>query len=125
MMRLVVSGKSASSGNDFESVVAAGAFKDATGARLRPVARTETAQIRVKSDMPVIARRSTANPATVGCLGKARSRYDSKMRSTVVLLRFLGPSRLLAGDRRFRHLACFHRHLLQAIDKPSAGRTRR
>jgi hypothetical protein len=35
------------------------------------------------------------------------------------------PSRLLPGDRRFRHFARFHRNLLQAIDKPSAGGARR
>jgi hypothetical protein len=40
-------------------------------------------------------------------------------------LSFLRPSRLLPGDLRFRHFARFHRHLLQAIDKPSAGGSRR
>jgi hypothetical protein len=44
---------------------------------------------------------------------------------TGVRLSFLRPSRLLPVDRRFRHFARFHRNLLQAIDKPSAGGPRR
>src|SRR6202022_3538719 len=43
---------------------------------------------------------------------------------TGVRLTFRRPSRLL-GDRRFRHFARFHRNLLQAIAKPSAGGSER
>jgi hypothetical protein len=50
---------------------------------------------------------------------------DRDHASAGVRLSFRRPSRLLPGDRRFRHLARVHRNLLQAIDKPSAGGARR
>jgi hypothetical protein len=64
--------------------------------------------------------RSTESPLC----GK-RVSVASRDRDTGVRLSFRRPSRLFPGDRQFRHLARFHRNLLQAIDKPSAGGSRR
>src|SRR5258706_2077652 len=66
--------------------------------------------------------RSTESPL---CGKRASVSVASRDRDTGVRLSFRRPSRLFPGDRQFRHLARFHRNLLQAIDKPSAGGSRR
>jgi hypothetical protein len=68
------------------------------------------------------ALRSTESPFAEKRSSVSVASHD---RDTGVRLSFRRPSRLLPGDRRFWHFARFHRHLLQAIDKPSAGGARR
>jgi hypothetical protein len=81
-----------------------------------------------RDDLRTIARdrdHASANREPLFAEKRASVSVASRDGDTGVRLSFRRPSRLLPGDRRFRHFARFHRNLLQAIDKPSAGGARR
>jgi hypothetical protein len=80
-----------------------------------------------RDDLRTIARdRDHASVNREPLFAKNARPYSSLLAmGTGVRLSFHRPSRLFPGDRRFRYFARFHRNLLQAIDKPSAGGARR
>jgi hypothetical protein len=81
-----------------------------------------------RNDLRTIARdrdHASVNREPRLCGKRASVFVASRDGGTGVRLSFHRPSRLFPGDRRFRYFARFHRNLLQAIDKPTAGGARR